>query len=66
MDAALLNHSWFTERQSPKTKDKEKSNSERVWVREELQKVIKYGRLNVNTAYETLSYFIFIESYLRL
>lgn len=39
-------------------KPKTKSNSESVWVRGELQKVIKYGILNVNTAYEALSHFI--------
>lgn len=53
-------------RQSPKTKDKEKTNSESVWVRGELQKVIKCSRLNVNTTYETLSHLIFIDSYLSI
>lgn len=70
MDAALLNYALIYReralRQSPKTKDKEESNSKSVWVREELRKVIKYGRLNVNTAHETLSHFVFTDSYLSI
>lgn len=31
-----------------------------------ITKFIRYGRLNVNTAYETLSYFIFIDIYLSI
>lgn len=68
MDAALLNYALiYRERaEAMPPKPKTKSNSEGVWVRGELQKVIKYGRLNVNTAYETLSHFIFIDSYLSI
>jgi len=41
-------------------KEEGESNSETdsVWTREESQNFIRYGRLNVTTAYETLCHFI--------